>query len=85
MRTPIEPTRLAHRYDKKNVWLYTASRDQVVPPRHAEALRQAAGLGEDHQLMLFADHYTGIIYVPLIVTDIAKKIRDELSSRAATP
>ena len=78
---PIEPLRLAHRYDQKNTWLYTANRDQVVPPHHAEALRKAAGLGEDHEMILLADHYTGIIYVPVIVADIAKKIRDELASR----
>jgi dienelactone hydrolase len=78
---PIEPLRLAHRYDKKNTWLYTASRDQVVPPKHAEQLRKAAGLDLDHEKMLLADHYTGIIYVPIIVTEIAKKIRDELSER----
>jgi hypothetical protein len=73
--------RLAHRYDKRNVWLYTASQDQIVPPEHAEALRKAAGLEPDHQLMLPANHYTGIIYVPIIVQDIAKKIRHELASR----
>lgn len=78
---PIEPLRLAHRYDKKNTWLYTADRDQIVPPEHAEALRKAAGLDPDHQLMLPANHYTGIIYVPLIVRDIARKIREELASR----
>lgn len=78
---PIEPLRVAHRYDKKNTWLYTASRDQIVPPKHAEALRVAAGLDADHQLMLSADHYTGIIYVPIIVQDIVRKIREELASR----
>jgi len=78
---PVEPMRLAHRFDKKNTWLYTANRDQVIPPHHAAALRKAAGLDPDHELMLLADHYSGIIYVPIIVTDIAKKIREELASR----
>ena len=78
---PIEPIRLAHRYDRKNTWLYTASQDQVVPPHHAEALRKAAGLHEDHQMILPANHYTGIIYTPIIVVEIARKIREELASR----
>jgi pimeloyl-ACP methyl ester carboxylesterase len=82
---PIEPLRLAHRYDAKNTWLYTANRDQVVPPHHAEALRLAGGLGKDHEMILLADHYTGIVYVPIIVTDIARKIRDELSARNKPP
>lgn len=77
----IEPLRLAHRYDRKNTWLYTANRDQVIPPKHATELRIAAGLHEDHEMILLADHYSGIIYVPIIVADIAKKIREELESR----
>ena len=79
---PIEPLRLAHRFDRKNTWLYTANQDQVIPPQHAEALRKAAGLDQDHEMILLADHYSGIIYVPIIVKDIAKKIREELSGRA---
>ena len=77
----IEPLRLAHRYDRQNTWLYTANRDQVVPPHHATALRKAAGLDEDHEMILLADHYSGIIYVPIIVADISKKIRTELATR----
>jgi len=77
----IEPIRLAHRYDLKNTWLYTANRDQVVPPHHAAELRKAAGLAEDHEMILLADHYSGIVYVPIIVADIARKIREELASR----
>ena len=78
---PIEPLRLAHRYDRKNTWLYTASQDQVVPPEHATALRKAAGLDVDHEMILPADHYSGIVYTPLIVAEIAKKIREELANR----
>ncbi|WP_157605016.1 alpha/beta hydrolase family protein [Schlesneria paludicola] len=78
---PIEPLHLAHRYDRATTWLYTADRDQVVPPEHAEALRKAAGLDADHQMMLPADHYSGIIYVPIVVIEIAKKIRLELETR----
>ncbi len=78
---PIEPLRLAHRMDPGNTWLYTANRDQVVPPQHATELREAARIDKDHEMILIADHYSGIIYVPVIVADIARKIRDELSSR----
>ena len=80
---PIEPLHLAHRLDRATTWLYTADRDQVVPPEHAEALRQAAGLEKDHQMMLPADHYSGIIYVPIIVVEIGKRIRQDLDTRAA--
>ena len=78
---PIEPLRLAHRYDKQNTWLYTASHDQVIPPERAKELRLAAGLGDEHEMVFSADHYTGIIYVPIIVAEIAKRIRGELVAR----
>ena len=81
---PIEPLRLAHRYDKKNTWLYTASKDQVIPPERAKELRLAAGLDEDHEMIFLADHYSGIIYVPVIVTEIAKRIKNELADRQST-
>ena len=78
---PIEPLRLAHRFDPKNTWLYTASHDQVVPPKHAEQLRKAAGLDPTHEMVMPADHYSGIIYVPIIVSEIVKRVRTELNSR----
>jgi len=80
---PIEPIRLAHRFDRQNTWLYTASRDQVVPPQHAAALRVAAGLNEDHELIMLADHYTGIVYVPMVVLEIKKRIDRDLADRTA--
>ena len=82
---PIEPLRLAHRYDRKNTWLYTASRDQVIPPARAKELRLAAGLDESHEMMMYADHYSGIIYVPIVAREIAKRIREELKQRPANP
>lgn len=78
---PIEPLRLAHRYNKQNTWLYTASRDQVIPPERAKELRLAAGLDEEHEMVFLADHYSGIMYVPIIVTEIAKRVRGELVAR----
>ena len=77
---PIEPLRLAHRFDRNTTWLYTAVNDQVVPPHHAEALCKAAGLDQDHEMKLPADHYSGIIYVPLVVIEIAKQIRQVQST-----
>lgn len=81
----IEPLRLAHRYDRKTTWIYTASRDQIVPPKHAGFLREAAGLDKNQEVIFPADHYTGVIYIPILMTDIVKKIRDELAAREAKP
>ena len=71
----VEPLKLAHRLDPERTWMYTANLDQVVPPQHAEKLATAAHLSPKHHFHLWADHYTGIIYLPGVVETIAKKVR----------
>ena len=72
----VEPLRLAHRLDPETTWLYSATRDQVVPPVHALKLAEAAKLPDDHHVRLWADHYTGIIYMPVVVEAMSKKIHE---------
>lgn len=71
----VEPLRLAHRLGAERTWLYSATRDQVVPPQHSLKLAEAAQLAEDHHTRLWADHYTGILYVPSVVTSIVKHVK----------
>lgn len=71
----VEPLRLAHRLDPKTTWMYSATRDQVVPPTHAQQLARAAQLTDDHHIQLWADHYTGIVYVPVVVESIVKNVK----------
>ena len=70
----VEQLRLAHRLDPATTWLYSASQDQVVPPIHAMKLAEAAKLPEDHHIQLPADHYTGIVFMPIVVQSMSKKI-----------
>jgi len=77
----VEPLRLAHRLDPQTTWLFSATRDQVVPPLHAFKLAEAAKLTDDHHTRLWADHYTGIIYVPVVVDAIAKHVKATVRSR----
>jgi dienelactone hydrolase len=77
----IEPLRLAHRLNPQTTWLYSATRDQVVPPSHALKLAEAAKLVDDHHIRLWADHYTGIVYVPVVVDSIAKHVKATNGSR----
>jgi dienelactone hydrolase len=67
----IEPLRLAHRLPPDRTWLYSALFDDVVPPHNAALLAKAAGLPERHHVRLAADHYTGILYLPVILAQIA--------------
>jgi dienelactone hydrolase len=70
----IEPTRLAHRIDPQMTWLYSGVFDTVVPMSSAKALADAAGLDDQHHLQLLANHYTGVIYLPLVLKQIHENV-----------
>lgn len=63
----VEPLRLAHRIDPTATWLYSGKHDDVVPPACSLAFVQAAKLPAEHHIVLDADHYSGIIYLPRVV------------------
>jgi dienelactone hydrolase len=67
----VEPLRLAHRIDAAGTWLYSGKYDDVVPPACSLALVKAAHLAEGHHIELAADHYSGIIYLPQVIKQIA--------------
>jgi cephalosporin-C deacetylase-like acetyl esterase len=71
----IEPLRLAHRLAPDRTWLYSGRFDDVVPPRNAALLAAAAGLDERHHVQLAADHYTGVLYLPVVLAQMAERIR----------
>lgn len=71
---PIEPLRLAHRIDPQRTWLYNGLFDDVVPRSCSYALANAARLPESHHVELPANHYTGIIFLPVVL----QQIRDEM-------
>jgi len=70
----VEPTRLAGRLDPRTTWLYSAEYDTVVPMANALALKNAASLPDDHHMRLPGDHVTTIVYVPMILDHVVKRI-----------
>ena len=72
---PIEPTRVAHRLDPNRTWLFSAEQDQVVPIDNALALARAAHLSSAHHVRVSANHYTAIIYFPVILQQMADQLR----------
>ncbi len=68
----VEPTRVAHRLDPERTWLYSGVFDTVVPPKNALALANAAKLTKPHHIQMTANHYTGIVYLPFVLSHIAK-------------
>ncbi len=72
----IEPLRLAHRIDAARTWLYSGSFDTVVPPRNSALFATAAQLAEDHHLKMLANHYSGIIFLPMISQQMSQHMRE---------
>ncbi len=70
----IEPLRLAHRLAPHRTWLYSGRFDDVVPPANADLLATAAGLPDTHHIRLAADHYTGVLYLPVVLAQVAKQL-----------
>jgi len=71
----IEPTRIAHRVNPATTWLYSGTHDSVVPIRNAVVLAEAAGLDNVHHIRMPANHYSGIIFLPLVLDHMDRKIR----------
>jgi len=67
---PIEPLRLAHRIRPTQTWLYNGMFDDVVPPSSSHALATAARLPASHHIEMPANHYTGIIFLPVVLKQI---------------
>ena len=71
---PVEPTRIAHRLPPDRTWLYSGTKDTVVPLKNAKALAAAAKLEESHHICFAADHYSGVIFFPMVLSHIRKQI-----------
>jgi len=70
----IEPTRLAPRIDPSRTWLYSGKTDTVVPLKNANVLAEAAKLKKPHHILMNANHYSGIIYLPFVLRHISDQI-----------
>lgn len=64
---PIEPLRLAHRIDPTRTWLFSGRFDEVVPLKNSERLASAARLDESHHVKMLATHYSGIVFLPIVL------------------
>lgn len=63
----IEPLRLAHRIDPARTWMFSGKFDDVVPIKNAELLARAARIDDTHHCKLLANHYSGIIFLPMVL------------------
>jgi len=72
----IEPLRLAHRFDPERTWIYSGRFDDVVPPEHSRRLAKAAGLDGDNHVEMYANHYSGIVFLPAILAQVEARISE---------
>ena len=70
----IEPTRLAHRLDRNRTWLYSGKSDTVVPLKNANVLAEAVKLEKPHHILMNANHYSGVVYLPFVLRHISDQI-----------
>ncbi len=69
----FEPNRLAHRISADRLWLFSALYDTTVPPVHADSFAKAASLAPDHHIRMPANHYSGVIFLPMVLDQIAEQ------------
>lgn len=79
----IEPMRLAHRVDAAHTWLFSGTKDEVVPPACSVAWAKAAKL-DKHHIELPVGHYTAVIMIPVILQQTADIVRG-ITAPAAGP
>lgn len=77
----IEPLRVAHRLDSSSTWLFSGKHDTVVPLKNAIALAKAAKLDSKHHIRLNANHYSGIIYLPYVLSHIARRVKTHADAK----
>ena len=68
----IEPLRLAHRVAADKTWLYSGTHDTVVPPVSSKKYADAAKLPTGHHIELPADHYSGVVFLPSVIEQMAE-------------
>ncbi len=71
----IEPLRLAHRVSPTKTWLFSGAYDTVVPPACSYAFAKAAMLPTEQHVEMPADHYSGVVFLPSILKQLANIAR----------
>lgn len=80
---PVEPLRVAHRLNPETTWLYSGKYDDVVPPACSVALADAVKLPRGHHIELPADHYSGAVFLPVILNEMKNHMVDSPTSSTA--
>lgn len=66
----IEPLRVAHRMSPARTWMFSGKYDDVVPIKNSDLLASAAKIEDSHHVKLLANHYSGIIFLPMVLSQM---------------
>ena len=69
----FEPNRLAHRINKDRLWLYAATFDTVVTAESTDSFAKASGVASSHYIKMPANHYSGVLFLPMVLDNIVKE------------
>src|SRR5262249_14725873 len=70
---PLDPATFATPARREGAFLVGALQDQIVPPENVEVLWEA--YGEPRLLWIPGDHYTGIVFLPDLLGEVAEHFR----------
>lgn len=71
----IEPLRVCHRLNPEKTWLYSGRFDKVVPFDNAASLARNIGLTEPHHIKMPTNHYSGIVFLPQVLTHMQQQMQ----------
>jgi hypothetical protein len=69
----FEPNRLANRIPADRLSVFSANFDTTIPPAHAEWYAKAVGITDDHHIRMPASHFSGVIFRPIVLDQIANQ------------
>ncbi len=70
----VEPLRIAHRLEPERTWLFSATLDDVVLPKFSKRLAEIAQLSGKHHQQMFANHYSGVVFLPGVLEQIRQTV-----------
>lgn len=79
----IEPNRIAHRVNRERTWLYSGDQDNVVPIKNALSWAKAARLDVTHHIRMPANHYSGILFLPIMQDHVIDQVKAGAQVKAA--
>lgn len=77
MLEPLSPGRVAHRLNAETTWMISADADTIVRPDNARQMATRIGLDPAQHVVINANHYSSVLYLPGAVELMVKQLKCE--------